>query len=97
MGLEIGVLRTTDEGSDRLGRLGTLLHPVIDTLEIKLEVVILQRGVIPAENLEELAVTRGTFIRRHDTICRVVLATGATHSNLDHFFCFPIRFEKTAA
>ena len=89
MGLERRVLCTADECCDRSGRLSTLRKPMINTLDIELEVVILHLGIIPAEDFKELAVTRRADIGCHDTVCRVVSAPRATHSDLYHFSDFP--------
>ena len=84
--LQVGVLRATDERGNRSRGLGALREPVLDAREVELEVLVLDLGVVPPEDLEELAVTGRTGVRRHNTIGRVVRATGATHSDLDHFF-----------
>ena len=42
-----------------------------------------------SENLEELSVTGRTRVGRDDTICRVVGATCATHSDFYHFLSSP--------
>ena len=91
MRLQIGVLGATDERRDRRRRLGTVLQPVVDALEIELEVGILDLGVIPPEDLEELAVTGRTRVRRDDTIGRMVGATRTTHSELNHCLSTPFR------
>ena len=84
--LEGGVLRATDQGRSRLGGLGALAEPVVDTLDIELEVVILESGVVPAENLEELAIARGALVGRHDAVGSVVLASSTAQSDFNHFF-----------
>ena len=86
MRLEGGVLRTANQGCGRFGRLGTLAEPIVDALDIELEVVVLESGIVPAENLEELAVARGALVGRHDAVGRVVLASGAAQSDFNHFF-----------
>ena len=52
--LERRIFRAADQRGDRLGGLGTLAEPVVDALEIELEVVLLEGGIVPAENLKEL-------------------------------------------
>ena len=85
MRLEARVLRAADERGDGRRGLRALRKPVLDAREVELEVVVLDLGVVPPEDLEELAVTGRTRVRRYDTIGRVVGATGATHSDLYHF------------
>jgi hypothetical protein len=58
---------------------------VVDALEVELEIVILDLGVVPPENLKKLAVAGAALIRGDDTIGCVVSATRATHSDLYHF------------
>ena len=57
---------------------------LVNTRQVKLEVLFLHLGVMPPENLKELAIAGAALIRRDNTIGRVVCATRTTHSNLYH-------------
>ena len=84
VGLEVGILRAADERRDGRRGLRALGEPVVDARDVEPEVRILHLGVVPAEDLEELAVARATRVGRHYSVGRVVCATGATHSEFYH-------------
>ena len=89
MRLQVGILGATDEAGDRGRGLRPLRHPVVNALKVELEVIFLDLGIVPPENLQELAVARRTLVGRDDTIGRVIRATSATHSDLNHLLFSP--------
>jgi len=84
--LEIGVLCAANQGRDSRRGLRTILEPLINLREVDLEVVFLDLGIVPTQDLKELAVTGRTLVRRDNTISRMVRATRATHSKFDHLY-----------
>ena len=97
VGLEGGILGATDERSDGGGRLSALGEPVVNALEVELEILILDLGIIPTQDFKELAVTRAALIGGDDTVGRMVLATSTTHSDLYHFCLLLCFSEKIGA
>ena len=91
LGVDVTLVGKIEEVKACLAGEDESAYEIVDAREVDFEVFVLDRGVVPTEDLKELAVTGRTLVRRHDTIGRVVLAPCATHSEFDHF-CLPFFF-----
>src|SRR5213592_500185 len=83
-----------DEAGHGVGRLRALAEPVLHPFDIEYNVIALFQGLIGADFLDELPVTRTAIVRHHNAEHGVVLRTDSFHA---YSHCHKSRISSGAA
>jgi hypothetical protein len=78
--LQLLLADSMDQGADRVGRLGTILNPVIHTLQIQAQTNRLHRGVVVPDDLQKFPTAGTGLFRYYDPIVGILLGSMTTQT-----------------
>ncbi len=80
----LGSTSLLDDGGDGFGRLGAVLHPLVDFFEVKGVVHAFSHGVVGAHLLDEVAIAAITAVNDDDLVVRTILGALTVQTNCYH-------------